>query len=276
VSFHIRVVGVEGGNWLRISNDGIVSWNSHGTRDSRINHLSMEGAFSHSNDGQHRLFPNVIDFRNTDVRRELRGQWGQIDWYEIRPDYVEFQFGHGPAGACDFEMDLTVEADTLQSTDGLKRPWHVKFYTFNREEDDPNTKEGWERIVGRTPVDEQQLDRLNFCGDEQPSNSFRKAFSPELQRMGRWNDFATVATREWDLPAGTYEVHALFDDEIRVFVDGQELAQNPVRSNAERWSIVSRISLAAGKHQFRIEHFETWGDARLKFSFRRIGDFDAA
>ncbi len=221
------------------------------------------------------MIPNVIDFRSTDVRAESRGPWGQIDGYEVSPDFVQINLQHGPAGACDFVMDLTFEADGLQAADDVAKPWNVRFYTFNREEDDPNTEAGWARIIVRPPVDEQQLDRLNFCGDQQ-AYSHPHAFSPKLQEMGRLDDFALVATREWDLPAGAYELHALFDDKIRLFIDGQEHMQKAVNSNTERWSSVSRISLTAGKHQFRIEHFETWGDARLKFSVRRIGDFDAA
>ncbi|MDH5314931.1 MAG: PA14 domain-containing protein, partial [Gemmatimonadota bacterium] len=62
------------------------------------------------------------------------------------------------------------------------------------------------------------------------------------------------------LPEGNYEVVAISDDGIRVWVDGVLMI--------DRWaaheSIVDRIPLASGRHRLRVEYYQVDGWAELR------------
>ncbi len=268
VAFRIHVLGVHGGHGVRISNDGISSWSSHGTQADRVNHLELDPSKKYANCGRTRLFPNVIDFSSADVRSEWLGQWGEINAYNVGPDYVEIDMGRPPVGASDFGMTLTIGDEGFCVPDRFENQWHVKFYGWEEKKNDPTTKQGWETITKGSRLDELDLERLNFRRDRPPYSSANHAMSPKLQALGRVDYFAAVATREWDLPAGTYEIHTLFDDGIRVFVDDQKVVDESLTPGGGGGS--TQIKLAGGKHRFRVEYWQSWGGARIKFSLRRV------
>ena len=88
---------------------------------------------------------------------------------------------------------------------------------------------------------------------------------PEGVRPDR---FATLATTRLWLPAGRYRLRTVSDDGIRVLVDGKRVTDDwthhaPTEHTAD-------VTLTAGWHDIRIEHFELTGWAALSFELEPL------
>lgn len=75
--------------------------------------------------------------------------------------------------------------------------------------------------------------------------------------------FSARWTRYMDLTAGTYTFYAATDDGVRVFVDDRLLidAWRPRSVTTDR----ATMTLAAGRHAFRVEYFDAGGAAAARF-----------
>ena len=70
------------------------------------------------------------------------------------------------------------------------------------------------------------------------------------------------------LPKGKWELIATSDDGVRVFVDGEKVIDNWTwhHPTVDRAS----VSLDAGPHHIRVEHFELDGWAELKLEIQGV------
>ncbi|HEV3338962.1 MAG TPA: right-handed parallel beta-helix repeat-containing protein [Pirellulales bacterium] len=136
--------------------------------------------------------------------------------------------------------------------------WDVKFHGWTRVGPQKPPAD-WNEVLSGPVLEQRQLPRIDFSwGGGAPS-----AKVPA-------DHFATVATADIDLPAGDYQLRTLSDDGIRVKVDGRTEIDNwtwhpPTENTAQ-------IKLAAGKHAFRVEHFEIDGVAQLQFWLTPVGE----
>jgi hypothetical protein len=77
--------------------------------------------------------------------------------------------------------------------------------------------------------------------------------------------YAVTAAGEVELPAGAYELLAISDDGIRIWVDDALVIDN--------WSLhdsaVDRAPIAAGRRRVRVEYFQVGGWAELRVEVRR-------
>jgi parallel beta-helix repeat protein len=130
----------------------------------------------------------------------------------------------------------------------LNATWSVRVHRWEPQGAQKPPKD-WAAVAASDPVDSFTAAALDFR--DRPSEK-----SPS-------DHFATVAEAELDLPAGDYEVGTISDDGVRVLVDGAKVIDNwtwhPPHEDT------AAVTLAAGKHRVRVEHFEIDGFAQLKF-----------
>lgn len=185
------------------------------------------------------------------------------------PDCIEVQPTEGeiPAkltvrstkdGLCVFDFDVRVAGEELPlkaSGTLLNVMWLARFFHWDT---DPRENQGaWDKLLLGEPVDEMFLSAINFAwGLGSPSEKVRPDY------------FGTLATTMLELPEGTYEIRTVSDDGIRVWVDGERVIDNWT------WHVptedVECVTLEAGKHDFRIEHFEIDGWAVLSFNLHPV------
>jgi hypothetical protein len=151
-----------------------------------------------------------------------------------------------------FAVELPEKQETL-AVNGLLlfADWDVKFYSW-KGTGPQKPPADWGEVTRGPVLEEHRLTKIDFVwGGGAPSD-----------RVGP-DHFATVSTAEIELPAGKYELRTVSDDGIRVEVDGDRVIDNwtwhpPMADKTE-------IELTAGKHSFRIDHFEIDGVAQLQF-----------
>lgn len=136
----------------------------------------------------------------------------------------------------------------------LYADWNVTFYSWQGA-GPRKPPADWAAVVAGAVLDERRASKIDFSwGGGRPS-----------ERVG--NDyFATVSTAQINLLAGKYELRTVSDDGVRVLIDGQTAIDNwawhpPTENTAE-------VTLSAGTHALRIEHFEIDGVAQLQFWLR--------
>ena len=76
--------------------------------------------------------------------------------------------------------------------------------------------------------------------------------------------FSARFTRSIELPAGEYQFDILVDDGARFYVDGLLLLDQVKEQAATPYTL--RLTLAQGRHDFRIDYVEYLGQARLAWS----------
>ncbi len=82
------------------------------------------------------------------------------------------------------------------------------------------------------------------------------------------DNFSARWTRIVDVPAGRYRFSVTGDDGVRVFVN-DELVLNGWWDHGVRTFTTER-DLAAGQHEIRVEFYEHWGAAVVKFSLETV------
>lgn len=129
-------------------------------------------------------------------------------------------------------------------------PWFVRF--FGWEPSAPGEPPGdFAAVTAAEPLDTLITDRIDFWWG---------GAAPTVRVPAE--HFATVAETTVDLPAGTYVMHAISDDGIRVFVDGAPVI--------DEWSAhFSRedrgtFSITTGRHVVRLEHCQIDGSSWLQ------------
>lgn len=142
---------------------------------------------------------------------------------------------------------FTVRAGDAAASGTLYRAeWTVKFYAWDK---DPLKHDAEPLVEFKTP----KLD-FNWGGG-----------APHEKVPA--DHFATVATAEIELKAGTYEFTTTSDDGVRLTVDDKVVIDNwtwhaPTENSGA-------VKLADGKHAVKLEHFEIDGWAVLGLKLRR-------
>lgn len=80
--------------------------------------------------------------------------------------------------------------------------------------------------------------------------------------------FSTRWTRVLSFEAATYRFHALVDDGLRIYVDGQ-LLLDQWRDGSLREVVADKV-MTAGWHEIRVDYYERGGDARVHFWWERL------
>ena len=89
----------------------------------------------------------------------------------------------------------------------------------------------------------------------------------------KYPQFLTIADGSAEMAAGEYELSVTWDDAVRLYVDGQKLVDewNPsLYRFDESPNKKVRVRLAAGRHQFRVEHVELGGFATLSLKIAKV------
>ncbi|HET9368642.1 MAG TPA: right-handed parallel beta-helix repeat-containing protein, partial [Vicinamibacterales bacterium] len=131
--------------------------------------------------------------------------------------------------------------------------WAVDAWTFPADADPISAPDAFQARLRQPPARRLRLPRLDLMSS--------RAILPDLP-----NDrIALRAETRVDLPRGEYDLIAISDDGIRVWVDDV--------LEIDRWSVhesvVDRVPIAAGRHRIRIEYFEATGWAELQVRFLR-------
>jgi len=158
----------------------------------------------------------------------------------------------GP-GLHTFAIDVKCDGRMLHATGTLLNTgWRVTFYQWSKSNDPRNGAEEWHRIISSTPLDEITVPAVDFMW-------YTRAPSDKVSR----DRFATVATANVQLPAGTWRIETTSDDGVRVFVNDRPVINNWTWHAAT--SDEATVKLETGEHHIRVEHFEVDGFAQLQF-----------
>ena len=131
--------------------------------------------------------------------------------------------------------------------------WAIEAWTLPAAADSATTPEAFAARLKEPPVRRLRLPRLDLMSS--------RALLPNLP-----NDRIVLrAEARVELPRGEYDLIAISDDGIRLWVD--DVLQ------IDRWSVhesvVDRVPIAPGRHRVRIEYFEATGWAELQVRFLR-------
>jgi parallel beta-helix repeat protein len=178
------------------------------------------------------------------------------------------------AGVQPFQIELDAGGSILQTSGVLMRAdWEVRYYKWSPKEDprggdNPGQAAmNWREITSRAPILETKTSSIDFAWGHRgpgPSGPSPNGPSPNGPSPNGPSDrFATVATTSLDLPAGAWRIETVSDDGVRVLIDDREVLSNwtwhgPTPNEAT-------VTLDAGPHTIRIEHFEIDGYAQLNF-----------
>ncbi len=158
-----------------------------------------------------------------------------------------------------FTLDLPERKERLPVSGlVLFAEWDVRFYGW-KGVGPQKPPADWNDVLSGPVLEQRKLAGIDFSwGGAAPSTKVPA------------DHFATVATADIELPAGDYQLRTLSDDGIRLKVDGRTEIDNwtwhpPTENTAQ-------VKLEAGKHAFRIEHFEIDGVAHLQFWLTPVGE----
>jgi tetratricopeptide (TPR) repeat protein len=154
-----------------------------------------------------------------------------------------------------FEKATSIQSTLADKFDGFAGPllpkptkWKVQYYASNVL----GVPNELSETLAQQPLAEKMLDRINLA--------WQFGSPDEKVPVDR---FITVATTELELDAGEYEVQTVSDDGIRVWIADRLVIEN--------WTghpdtlDTATVSLPAGKHAIKVQHFESNFGATLKF-----------
>ncbi len=157
-----------------------------------------------------------------------------------------------------FELKIAAGDEMLRARGTLLNvEWSVRYFHWDPARDPREDQAAWDRLLKTEPAHAALLDGLRF----------NWGGGPPAEKVNA-DHFGTLATAELHLPAGRYRIITISDDGIRLWVDGKLAIDNwtwhpPTEDRAE-------LTLEAGTHDFRIEHFEINGHAALSFALKRL------
>ncbi len=272
VSLRIRVNGFIGFHTLMISNDGVRSLRTHELSapcELQVNHLRRPGKIEgYANAGPNRLFAGAVDFTTARIVSTWNGVHGGIS-FRVAPDHLVVDVFQWTAGALDGEIVVAFQANGFSIPDRLSGLWDVNFYGVGQNAGDKPQRipGGLDKNAKGKLLDHRRLDRIDFRSDKP---IFHPTRGPLLSdKLGDGNFFTMIATSEWDLSAGTYELSAFVDDGLHVFIDDQMVLDLWGEAHKEA---VKKVKLPAGKRKIRVEYTQVTGPAYLFLSVRRLED----
>lgn len=138
--------------------------------------------------------------------------------------------------------------------------WEVKFFPWSRANNpndvhsEPDSREQDERLASGTPLKIEKPARLDYAGS---------SFGPGIPN----NHFLTLAIGKLQVPAGEYILDVTTDDGCRVWLDDNLILKDAWKYQGPTLYPVP-LSLSAGPHTLRVEHFQIDGYATLKVNLR--------
>jgi len=135
--------------------------------------------------------------------------------------------------------------------------WSVRFYAWKASENpnDPHSPpKDFATALLAKPLKQLRTDRLDFVG---------YALVPGLPN----DHYATAADGFFNLPKGEYTVELTTDDGARVWLDGKPLIEDAWHYQGPT-AYRRNVTLSAGRHRIRVEHFQIDGYATLKLAIR--------
>lgn len=177
------------------------------------------------------------------------------------------------ANAAELRVDLTYTGAEVLTPSGRRIPagepstfsyarftppiaWNARFYIWPEAADPLTAPEAFRQVLAGAPALTETTGALDYI-------------SGRALRQGLPGDrVALVAEGRVTLPPGpegAYEIRAISDDGIRVWVDG--------RLVIDRWNIhesaIDRAPIPGGRHQVKVEYFEATGWAELRVDFAK-------
>lgn len=207
-----------------------------------------------------------------------RGQWRlhRIAGASIRPerggvgDTVVITPRGGPGALVDWLVELEYVGARVESPDGHVTPagrpfrfaaqrvavptrWRVRAFTWDSTADPRRDSIAFAARLEGQPLLERTDQALDYLWSR-----------PRLPGFPQ-DRFAVVAESEVDLPGETFELLAISDDAIRIWVDD--------RLVIDRWapheSAVDTASLPAGRHRIRVHYYQVDGWVELRVEVGR-------
>ena len=80
--------------------------------------------------------------------------------------------------------------------------------------------------------------------------------------------FSARWTRQVTLPAGRYRFVLGGDDGVRLWIDGTQVINKWIDQGYTEYTV--NRTLAAGNHTFKIQYYERYGDAAVKFYYEKL------
>jgi len=147
-----------------------------------------------------------------------------------------------------FEVGLGLASQRVSGS-LLHTTWDVSFFEWS--EDPRKHPARFLNLLTTAPTARQQVPALDFRW---------QGGGPAGVRPDR---FATLAETTVRVTAGRYRIRTVSDDGIRVYVDGKRVTDN--WTHHAPTEDVAELTLTAGEHRIRVEHFELDGHAHLEF-----------
>jgi hypothetical protein len=139
--------------------------------------------------------------------------------------------------------------------------WKVKWYTYDSALNPISNPADWKQIISQSPVLQQETKTLDY------------AWWGGIAAGGKQIEkFGTLATGEFDVLPGSYELSTTWDDAVRVYLDGRLVVDewNPSKYTFdESPNKAIRLQLN-GHHSLRVEHVELGGFATLSLKLRKL------
>jgi hypothetical protein len=173
-----------------------------------------------------------------------------------------------PGGLIDFDLRLTYRGAEITSPRGETTPagspytfgysryfvpidWQVKFFGFDAETTpDPNPGAG---MYAGPPLKSEHRDRLDVLS----GRAITDGVPPDHVAM--------VAEGSVELPPGQYEIRAISDDGVEVWVDDARVVDHWTPHE----SAIDRASFTGGKRHLKVMYFQLAGFAELRVEILR-------
>ncbi|HEY2252206.1 MAG TPA: hypothetical protein VGH74_14130, partial [Planctomycetaceae bacterium] len=258
VALRIRVTGLVGTCNLEFSSRGLGMFPDNGAKPRlTVNHLEpvLLGASDFwANSGAHRLLAEVVDFSTAQVHISSAGKDGTVEIFPYA-HFLKISLYSGAAGGeGNFDLTATIDPASFTLPNRLSNPWKIDWYKTEQPNISPDD---WQKIIGEAPIATWSKTRPNFWIEK-----------PRIATTIPEN-FGIVATAQYDLPAGSYEIEARSASALRIWIDGTLRNDWNERVGAQ---FMLPVRLDAGIHPIRIEYVHAGNDFILQFHLRRVAD----
>lgn len=136
-----------------------------------------------------------------------------------------------------------------------KLEWDIKWYAYNNTTDPIEEYERFQQLKERRPLQQETRSALDFRWWGAPAEGVPA------------DGFATFASTDLTVSAGTYQLTLTSDDGLRLYLDGKLLIDHWDQHEAAVDTV--RVQLN-GTHRIEIEHFDMGGMATLDFYMSKV------
>jgi hypothetical protein len=156
-----------------------------------------------------------------------------------------------------FDLKVRVgERDLAAKGTLLAARWDLRWWAWTKDPREDAAAHA--ALLATPPASRATADALDFVW----------AAGPAPDGKAPADRFATVAETTLTLPAGTWRLRTVSDDGIRVLVDGKPAIEDWTWHGPKEH--VVELSLAAGPHPVRVEHFDLDGPATLRLAVEPV------